>query len=161
MLNMVDFLIIAIVAISLFVGVFRGFVREVLSLTSWIGAVWLAYVYVLDVAALLAPYIEQQPIRVVAAFAGIFVVALIVFSLLSYLIYRLIAIAGISGVDRSLGMLFGFVRGCLVVAVLIMIAAFMDFTSQPWWQGSLLVDYFDPVIDLIRSLLPAEIATFV
>ncbi len=161
MLSMLDFLIIATIAISLLVGIFRGFIREVLSLTSWIGAIWLAYVYVMDVAALLVPYIQQQPMRVVVAFAGIFVIALIVFSLLGYLIYRLIAIAGISGIDRSLGMLFGFVRGCVIVAVLIMVATFMDFTSQPWWQDSLLVHYFDPVIDMIRSLLPTDIATYV
>lgn len=161
MLSLLDFLIIGIVAVSLGVGMFRGFVREVLSLSSWVGAIWVSYTYVMDVAVLLTPYIEQPPLRVVAAFAGLFVFALIVFSLLGYLIYRLIAVAGISGIDRSLGLLFGIARGCIIVSIMIMVATFMDFNSQPWWKGSLLVNYFDPVTDMIRSLLPEEVATFV
>lgn len=157
-MNVVDIAIVAIVLTSLIIGLSRGFVREVLSLFSWIAAIWLAYTYV-DVGIIyLQPYIDQQMLRAAAALAGIFVVALILISMLSHLVYRIFAITGISGVDRSLGTLFGLMRGIIVVAILILVAIFMDLVSQPWWHNSLLVNYFNPITDFIRSLLPADIA---
>jgi membrane protein required for colicin V production len=160
-MSVVDIFIIVTVVISLLIGLFRGFIREILSLLSWLGALWLGYAYATLGASYLEPYITQPPLRVVVAFAAIFIVALIGFSIISYLLYRLLSIAGVSGVDRSLGMLFGLVRGFVIVALLILAATFMDFTSQPWWKDSLLVQYFIPVTDLIRSLLPSDIAEFV
>ena len=160
-MSVVDIVIIVIVVISLGIGLFRGFIREILSLCSWLGALWLGYFYATMGAAYLEPYVSQPPLRVVVAFASIFVVALIGFSIVSYLLYRLLSIAGVSGVDRSLGMLFGLVRGFVIVSLLVLAATFMDFTSQPWWTDSLLVQYFNPVTDLIRSLLTPDIAAFV
>ncbi len=160
-MNIVDIGIVAIVVISLFIGLFRGFIREVLSLFSWISALWVAYKFALVGALYLQPYINQPPLRIVAAFAAIFVVALIVISIFSYLIYRVLSVTGISGVDRSLGTLFGLIRGVVIIAVFILAATFMDFVSQPWWQNSLLIGYFNPVTDFIQSLLPADIVEFV
>ena len=157
----VDIAIIIVIVISLLIGVFRGFIREILSLFSWLSALWLAYTYASMGAVYLEPYVDQPPLRAVAAFAGIFIAALISFSIISYLIYKLLAIAGVSGVDKSLGMLFGLLRGIVIVALLILAAAFMDFTSQPWWQDSLLVNHFIPVTELIRSLLPIDLAEVV
>lgn len=159
-MNVVDIAIVVIILISLLIGLFRGFIREVLSLFSWIAALWIAYTYAVIGALYLQPYIDQPPFRVVIAFSGIFVLALILISIFSYLIYRVLSVAGISGVDRSLGTLFGVLRGIVIVAVLILAATFMDFISLPWWQGSLLVNYFNPVTDFIQSLLPADIIEF-
>ena len=156
----IDIAILAIVFVSLSIGLVRGFIREILSLFSWLGALWIAYTNATTGAGYLENYITQLPFRVVIAFAGIFVVSLILFSIISHLLYRLLAVAGISGIDRSLGLLFGLLRGVVIVALLIVVAAFMDFTSKPWWQESLLVDYFNPVIELIRVILPADLADY-
>lgn len=156
----VDIAILIIVFVSLAMGLARGFIREVLSLFSWLGALWIAYTNAATGAGYLENHITQLPFRVVIAFAGIFLVSLVLFSIVSHLLYRLLAVAGISGIDRSLGLLFGLLRGIVIVALLIVVAAFMDFTSKPWWQESLLVDYFDPVIELIRGLLPADLANY-
>ncbi len=160
-MSVVDIAIALVIVVSLFVGLFRGFIREVLSLFSWVASIWIAYTYAAQGAIYLEPYIDQPPLRAVAAFAGIFIISLIVISIISYLIYRLLSITGISGVDRSLGTLFGLVRGIVVVALLILGATFMDFTSQPWWQDSLLVNYFSPITEFIRSLLPADLADYI
>ena len=160
-MSLVDIAIVVIVVVSLLIGLFRGFIREVLSLVSWIGALWLAYVYCPLGASYIEPYIDQPPLRIVLAFAGIFVVALIAFSIVSYILYRVLSLAGVSGVDRSLGTIFGLARGIALVGILILAATFMDLTSQPWWRESLLVSYFTPVTEFIRSLLPADISQFV
>ncbi len=160
-MNIVDISIVSIILISLFVGLFRGFIREILSLLSWIVALWIAYKFAVTGAVYLQSYIDQPPLRIVIAFAGIFVVALILISICSYVIYRILSVTGISGVDRSLGTLFGLARGIVIIALLVLAATFMDFISQPWWQDSLLVGYFSPVTDFIQSLLPADILEFI
>lgn len=160
-MSFVDIAIFAIVVVSIVIGIARGFIREMLSLFSWLGALWIAYTNATLGAVYLEPYISQPPFRVVIAFAGIFIVALILFSIVSHILYRLLAIAGISGVDRSLGMLFGLLRGVVIVALLIIAATFMDFTSQSWWQEAILVSYFAPVVELIHAISPADIAGYI
>ncbi len=156
----VDIAILAIVFVSLSMGLARGFIREVLSLFSWLGALWIAWTNATIGAGYLENHITELSFRVVIAFAGIFVISLILFSIVSHLLYRLLAIAGISGIDRSLGMLFGLLRGIVIVALLIVVADLMNFTAKPWWQESLLVDYFNPVIEWIRVVLPAGLADY-
>jgi membrane protein required for colicin V production len=76
------------------------------------------------------------------------------------MIHRLIAVSGISGVDRSLGFLFGIARGVVIVAILILAATFMDMTTQPWWKDSMLVQHFDPVTDMLKSLMPDDVSVY-
>lgn len=159
-MSMVDIAIIAIILVSLGVGLFRGFVREVLSLASWIVALWAAYTYARPGGVFFEPYIHQPLLRAVAVFAVIFVMVLIAASFLGYLLSRLLPLSGISGVDRLLGMLFGVGRGVIVVALLLLTAIFMDVTTQPWWQSSQLAHYFAPVADGLRLLMPEDLATY-
>ena len=153
-MSTVDIAVVAIILVSLLVGLCRGVIREVLSLLSWIVALWAAYRYAQPGGVYFESYIDQPPLRIVAAFAAIFVMALIAASFLGYLVRRVLSSSGISGIDRSLGMLFGIVRGAIIVAVLILTAIFMDMTTQPWWEKSLLVNYFTPITDMLRSLMP-------
>ena len=156
-MNIVDIAILVIIVVSALIGVFRGFIREVLSLASWVVAFYIAWRFAEFGASYLEPYIDQPPFRIVASFAGIFIVSLIAVSIISYLLYRIFSIAGISGVDRTLGLLFGVVRGVAIVGGLILAAVFMDFASQPWWDGSKLVMYFEPVVEFFLSLMPPDI----
>ncbi len=152
----VDLVIFVIIAISTLMGVFRGFIREVLSLASWIIAVYLAWVFAVRGAMYLEAHISQAPLRIASSFAIIFVVVLILASILSFLLYRLFAATGISGMDRSLGAVFGFSRGVILVGALIVAAVYMNFAAQPWWHDARLVGYFTPVTELILSLMPPE-----
>ncbi len=161
MLSFLDIGIIVVISVSLLIGLFRGFIREILSLFSWLGAIWIAYNFATFGATYLEPYIDQSPLRIVLSFAGIFITALVAFSIISYLLYRLLSIAGVSGVDRSLGSLFGLMRGFVIVGLLILAANFMDFSAQPWWKESVLVTHFEPITDFIRSLLPDDLANYV
>ena len=153
----VDIAIIVIILVSTLIGIFRGFIREVLSLASWIISIFFAWTFAELGAGYLEPYISQLPLRVAAAFVVIFIIALILLSIISYLLYKVIALAGIGGVDRSLGAVFGIARAVILIAALILGAVYMDFTTQPWWQGTKLVAYFAPVTDFMLSLMPADI----
>ncbi|MBX2867520.1 MAG: CvpA family protein [Acidiferrobacterales bacterium] len=154
----VDIAIIVVILVSALIGIFRGFIREILSLASWLVALYVAYTFAAQGAVYLEPYISQKELRGIASFAAIFVCTLILVSIVSYVIYRLFALAGITGLDRSLGGLFGLVRGAVVVALLILAATFMDFAPHPWYQSSKLVIYFAPLTEFILSLLPPGVA---
>ncbi|MGI9310491.1 MAG: CvpA family protein [bacterium] len=159
-MNAVDLAIVAILLVSLLVGLFRGFVREVLSLAAWLVALWVAYQNATFAADYLAPYIAQPSLRVTAAFVIVFIAVLIVASLLGHLLCNLLAFAGIGGIDRSLGLAFGFARGLGVVAILLLLAVFLELTAQPWWQGSALAGYFAPLTEWLRALMPSDLAIY-
>ncbi len=159
-MSVVDIIIVAVIVVSLTVGLVRGFVREMLSLAAWVAALWVAYVLAVPGAVFFESYISQPPLRVVAAFAVIFVLTLIAASFLGHLLERLFTVSGLGGVDRALGVLFGVGRGIIMVALLLLMAVFMELTTQPWWQESRLVNYFTPVVDELLALMPQDLAAY-
>ena len=157
-MSIVDIIIIVVLLISTLIGVLRGFIRELLSLVAWAIALYAAWMFAEVGATYLEPYISQSVLRVISAFTAIFIVTLIVASILGFLLYKLFSIAGISGLDRSLGLVFGIARGVVIVSILILGSVYMDFPSQPWWQGAKLVTYFSPLTDVILTVFPENIA---
>ena len=143
---MIDYIIIGIIAFSILVSLLRGFVREVLSLGSWVVAFIVASQFYPYLAAYLTQ-IESMYIRNGTAIGILFVLTLIVGAIVNYVISQLVDKTGLSGTDRVLGAIFGLVRGALIVAALLF---FMDtFTSlsqSDWWVASRLVPEFKPVI---------------
>ncbi|NKB64745.1 MAG: hypothetical protein GKR95_22370 [Gammaproteobacteria bacterium] len=83
--------------------------------------------------------------------------SLLLISIASYLILRLVKVAGVARIDRSLGGAFGLARGIALVSLLILASYFMGFPSQPWWQESTLVGLFEPVNEFIKTFLPQDI----
>ena len=153
-----DFVIIAVVLLSAAVGVVRGFIRETFSLVSWILALWVAFSYAEAASGLFADYISQPPLRIGAAFGALFVAALLLLTVISFLLHRLLAVEGIRGTDRVLGGLFGVLRALVLLAGLMLLARLANLPQEPWWQQSVLVDHFKPLVVLLYDLLPADIA---
>lgn len=148
----IDYIILAAFLISVIVGVFRGFVREALSLVTWIVALWIA----LNYAQLLEPMlgaISSPDMRVWASRLLMFLLVLIAGGLLNSLIGILIRKTGLSGTDRVLGMLFGAARGVLVVGIIVMILQLLQLEQEPWWQDSRLVAAGEPVADWLQTHL--------
>ena len=116
-LNDLDYTVLGIIALSGVFALMRGFVREVLSLGAWAGAYF--------AAAKLYPYFEpnvhhyiKNPTVVTAVSAlGIFIFVLVVLTLLGTLISGFVKGTKLTSVDRSLGFLFGLMRGALVVSL--------------------------------------------
>ena len=119
-MNLVDLAVLGVVAISAILAFMRGFVREVLGIAAWAGAAYLA-VALNDMAR---PYFRQwigsPDIADPVSYLAVFVVGLIIFSIITNMIGKAVHSIGLGGVDRSLGVLFGIVRGAaLVIAVYI------------------------------------------
>ncbi len=128
-----DTVILVIIAASILFGVFRGFVREAFSLAGWFAAYVVARLYHAPLDALLVDYISTPSLRLVVAWGGLFVATLLLASLAGYLVMSLMDAAGVRGIDRLLGAVFGLVRGLIVVLALVIMAA--PFVSRDaWWK---------------------------
>lgn len=156
-LNGADCAIIAIIGFSVLISLMRGFVREALSLTSWIVACWVSITFSSILAELLKTYIKDQYLAIGVAFFLLFATTLIIGTLISYLIAQVVQVTGLRGTDRLLGVLFGFGRGVLLVAVLILFAGMTHFTQQPWWTSSVLIPQFKPLALWLVGFLPKEL----
>ncbi|MFT5351184.1 MAG: membrane protein required for colicin V production [Cellvibrionaceae bacterium] len=143
MLNWVDWLIIAILGISSLISLKRGLVKETLSLAIWLTAFLVASWFSLSLAPVLSPWVESFSLRQMLAFAILFLISLILGGIVSYLTATLIKVTGLTGTDRILGMIFGLVRGAVIVMVLVIYSPkLVDVSKDQWWQHSVLIPHF-------------------
>ncbi len=142
-MNWADWAIIAIFALSCVIGLIRGFVREALSLVIWICAALVAKLFGEQLSLYLIGHIETPSLRLMTAYAILFVSTLLLGAMLSYVISTLIRVTGLSGTDRLLGMIFGAIRAFIIVmAVLILLPGFLPVIEDSWWKESQLIPYF-------------------
>jgi membrane protein required for colicin V production len=141
-MNGADYLFIAILLVSVALGVIRGFVREAISLLVWLGGLWLAWRY----AYLLYPYLggalAEPGLREWIARVLLLVIILFVGSavgaLITYLLHRA---AGLAATDRMLGVLFGIVRALVAIGIFVIVAEGLDLDGENWWKSSRLMPY--------------------
>lgn len=149
----VDWLILAVVAVSTLISLTRGFVKEALSLLSWIIAGLVAWMFGGALADLLVDYIATPSIRIITACAILFVLTLVLGGLINYLIGQLVLVTGLTGTDRFLGMVFGAARGALLVVVAVGLLSLAPVQADTWWRESELIPHFLLVADWSKNLI--------
>ncbi|MFC5437661.1 CvpA family protein [Rhodanobacter umsongensis] len=156
-MNETDWVILAILGLSILVGLWRGLVAELLSLVIWVAAFWVAASFGSAVAAQLEHVISLPIARIVLGYALCFIAVLIVGALVRFAMRRLISGTGLSGIDRLFGMLFGFVRGVLLVTLLVFLVGLTLFTRESWWQQSALLPQFQGLAAWLGQNIPASV----
>ncbi len=119
-LNTLDYIVLGIVLFSGLLALMRGFVREVLSLAGWIGAYYIAAKYSPHAEPFVHKYIHSSAAVTMGAAVITFVGALVVFSILGFFTAKVIRGRALTAIDRSLGFVFGVLRGGLVVCIVYM-----------------------------------------
>lgn len=158
-MNWVDLIIIVIIVISALISLVRGFVKESISLASWVVAGFIALRYFTALADLLEPYIESPTIRSGTGFAILFVCSLIVGAVINFMASQLVSKTGLSGTDKSLGVVFGAARGIIIVIMLVLLAGLTPMPSESWWKESTMVEYFTSMAGWIKDILPDDVAS--
>ncbi len=156
MLTYVDYILIAVLALSSVVSVLRGFVREIMAIVTWVVALWVAWHFYNALAVLLTDYMAKESLRAPVAFLSLFVVTMILGGLVNFLIGQLVDKTGLSGTDRILGLGFGLLRGVLVIGILLMVAHFTPLNTLESYRESRLVPAFLPVEKWLQGFIPAD-----
>ena len=153
----IDYAILGIVGISGAISLMRGFIREALSLAGWIVAFWVALAFSGDVAGWLEGYVSVPSVRVGIAFACIFFGVLLLGGIVLRLAGLLVERTGMSGTDRTLGIVFGVLRGVVITGVLVLLAGLTSLPRDPWWSQSVLLPHLVELANEIRAFLPPEV----
>ena len=155
--HIADVTIIVVILASVIIGLLRGFVKEALSLCTWVVAIWLGVVLHDLMSAEFTGYIQNDTVRSLAAFGSVFITVLVLGSLLTYGIAMLVKRSGISGTDRVLGLVFGMTRGIFLVALVLTVLNYTAFRHSTWWQQSLAVTKFQPLVAWVNEMVPERL----
>lgn len=147
-----DTIIVLLIGVSVVVGAVRGFVREGVALVTWLVAIWIAWRF----SGFLHPYLggalETSAQKAWLARGLVFLAVLLFGALVGHLLSWLThTAAGLSAVDRALGLLFGFTRGVIVVAFAVLLGHALRLENEPWWQHSRLMPYVDAVASWLHG----------
>ncbi|WHI46210.1 CvpA family protein [Microbulbifer sp. EKSA008] len=152
-MNWADWIILAIVGISTLIGLSRGFIKETLSLLTWIAAFIVAMMFRDQLAPMLSNLVDTPSLQMIAAFGILFIGTLLAGAGLNMVLSAFVEATGLSGTDRVLGMAFGLVRGAIVVmALLILAPALVPVEQDSWWSQSVLIPHFLEFEDSAREL---------
>lgn len=126
--TLIDGIVAVVVILSAVLAYSRGLVREVLAIAGWVVAAIVAFIF----APRAEPLVREIPVlsdflggscelSIIAAFAGVFAIALIVMSIFTPLFAGAVQRSALGGVDQGLGFLFGVLRGAILIAVAILV----------------------------------------
>ncbi len=158
-MSWLDLVIIGIILVSTLISLVRGFIKESISLASWILAGFIAFRYFAPLGEILSPYIESPTLRTGSAFSILFVSTLIIGAIINFMASQMVSKTGLSGTDKTLGMVFGAARGVLIVTMVVLLAGLTPMPSEPWWQESTMVEYFTKLAGWLKDILPQDIAS--
>ncbi|MDH5184617.1 MAG: CvpA family protein [Gammaproteobacteria bacterium] len=154
----IDYTFLLIIAASIVVSLMRGFVRESLSLASWILSFWLASGFAEPLSELLTEYIDVPSLRIILAFVALFVVSMMLASAASNLLVDLVDRAGLSSTDRTIGVLFGTARGFVISVIMVSVMGLTPMPADDWWKDSYFMPYFQGSAEWVKEWLPSGVA---
>lgn len=154
----IDYAFIAVIIISTLFSLLRGFIKEAISLGSWIVAMWVSVTFASSLSGFMPAGIENPAFRLGLSFVALFVMTLILGVMVNILLGQIINRTGLSSVDRALGMVFGLLRGVLIVTVFVMLASLTAIQDQSIWQSSELVPRFQAFASWLQVYLPDDLA---
>ncbi|MBN9017165.1 MAG: CvpA family protein [Rhizobiales bacterium] len=134
--TILDGVVLVVVLLSAMLAMVRGFVREVLSVASWVVAAAAAYYFYKPLLPYVEPYISNKNIAVVAAAAGVFFVTLLIASFIAMKISDFVIDSRIGLLDRTLGFVFGLARGILIVVIAFAFLSWILSDHQPAWVAN-------------------------
>ncbi len=153
-----DVVVVAILVISGLLAYFRGLVREILSLATWIGAAFGAMYGFPYVNVYVRNVISVQAFADILTGVGLFLIILVVLTLLNHIISSRVRGSALGTIDKGLGFLFGFARGALLIIV-VYIAASWFWTEDelsPYLEEARALPMVQQGADILRRVVPKD-----
>jgi len=157
-MNPLDIAVIAIIVLSAIFAFARGFVREALSIVAWVGAAAITVYGFVPVLALVDPLVKNPLLSQLIAGFGLFVVSLIILTIMTGYLARLVRASALSPIDRTLGFIFGLARGVLIVCLAYLLLDFVQPSERPAWiRDAKSAPYLHQGADMLRQFLPEQL----
>ena len=150
----------AVLLVSMAVGVWRGLVYEVLSVLSWIAAFVLAQWFAPAAAAHLPMQGAGAALRYAGGFVLVFIAAAFAGGLLAFLMSKLVSAVGLGPVDRSLGALFGLLRGAVLLLAATAVVSLTPLRDAAEWQASVGARWSGAALQALKPVLPEEFGKY-
>ncbi len=152
-----DLIIIGLILVSILIGIVRGFIKELISLVTWIVAIVLAAMFTNQLSEYMT-FTKTPFIRLLCAFLLIFIGVVFLGAIFNYVVGTFVRKTPFSTADRILGALFGVLRGIVFLTILVLLGGLTPLPQAPWWQTS----YFIPRVQVLslwlKEQLPEEYA---
>lgn len=155
-----DWVFLGVVVLSMVLGAWRGLVVEVLSLFNWAAAFVLAQWLAPDVATRLPMAGASETIRYAAAFGLIFLLAVFAGSILIWLVGKLFQVGALRPADRTLGAVFGVMRGVVLALAAVVIVGMTPLKAESWWTVSTLAGWATTTVRGLKPVLPQEFGKY-
>ena len=155
-MSWLDYAVIGVILVSIGWGVWRGLMREFMSLAGWVIAFLAANAAAEPLGGML-PISARPEVRVLIAFAVVFVLALSAAALVGMLLSKLFKAAGLSGVDRTLGGVFGLARGIVILLAVTIGAGLTTLPHNPLWKESVGAGMLERTVLQLKPWLPSKL----
>jgi membrane protein required for colicin V production len=149
-----DYAVIGVILGSIGWGIYRGFVREVMSLAAWVIAFLGANAFAAPIAEAMPDAISRPDVRMLVAYLLVFFVVLVVATLGALFLARLMRGAGLVSLDRTLGALFGLLRGLVIIVAFGVAAGLTPMPRKPYWTASVSGPTLSRTVNELRPWLP-------
>ncbi len=158
-MNPLDIGVIAVIGLSAVFAFARGFVREALSIVAWVGAGFITLYGFNYVYALVDPMVKNPLLSQLIAGFGLFLAALIVFTIITGFVARSVRASALSPIDRTLGFIFGLLRGAFIVSLAyLLLDISVQLSERPGWlKDAKSAPYLRQGADLLRTVLPESL----
>jgi len=155
-----DWVVVALLAASVLLGLWRGLVYEVLSVLNWVVAFVLAQWLAPRAAAMLPLSRAGESVQYAAGFVVVFIAALFAGGFLAWLTSKLVAAVGLRPVDRMLGGMFGVVRGIVAVLALAVVVHLAGLANGMWWTESKTAGVATAALRGLKPVVPERFGSY-
>jgi len=156
-MTVVDVIILVVICMSALFSLMRGFVKEAVSLSTWIIGVWVSATFASRMAEILPIGVESEAVKQAIGFAVLFLLTLMVGALVNYMVGQIVKKTGLSGADRLVGVGFGFVRGIFIILAFVFVAGMTPLPELEWWQTSYLLERFEGLAVMLQDYMPGNV----
>ncbi len=160
-LSAVDWILLAVLGLSLLLGMWRGIIQEVLSLVGWVAAFYVSQMYAPMAAAWLPMEGSSQMLRYAAGFVVVFIAVLIGTALVSWVIKKLVSAVGLGPLDRLLGSVFGLMRGVVILLAVTVFVGMTPMRDTEAWKQAQGTKWLQQFLHVLKPVLPADFGKYI
>lgn len=153
-----DYTVLIIMISSMLVGTWRGMLGEIAAIATWILFLLAAKWWGDAMARQFLGAISDAALRIVVAWVLIFVIVMLLMGLVRQAIRGLLRVLRLTPTDRAMGVLFGAVRGSLIVLALVALGGMLSLSKEKWWREAYLSGPIETAVLACKPWLPPEVA---